>query len=77
MYQYCQWCPERNGIPFRTPPTHPFNSLKVLRLAIALGLTYTTIATIFRYVWGDGKNIETETDFIELLAYLNVDPEHV
>ena len=76
MYQYCQWYAERHSIAFQTPSIHPFNPLNALRLAIVLGSTYTIIDTIFRHIWENGGELETEKNLSEFLACLNVDPEH-
>ena len=35
-YRLCQFIAERNGIPLRFPPRHPFRSLEALRLLTAL-----------------------------------------
>jgi 2-hydroxychromene-2-carboxylate isomerase len=38
-YRSCTWWATRQGIPFRFPAAHPFNSLPYLCLAIAAGNT--------------------------------------
>ena len=54
-YRFAQWSAEREGIPFRFPPAHPFNPITALRLAIAAGATWPAIAAIFEHIWKDGR----------------------
>ena len=35
-YQFTHWHAEQLGVPFRTPPAHPFNPLPALRLAACI-----------------------------------------
>lgn len=72
-YRYCAWYAERLGVPFRTPPAHPFNPLKALRLAIALGCERAAIGTIFDYIWGEGGDVHSNSGFAELARRLDVD----
>jgi 2-hydroxychromene-2-carboxylate isomerase len=48
------------GVPFRMPPRHPFNPLKVLRLLIALGSTRAALETAFDFIWGEGRDPDAE-----------------
>jgi 2-hydroxychromene-2-carboxylate isomerase len=43
-------------MPFRAPPTHPFNPLNLLRLLCAKELTMADAAAAFRLVWGEGHD---------------------
>ena len=72
MYRYCHWFAQKNGIPFKTPPAHPFNPLKVLRLAIALNGNHKAVAGIFDHIWGDGNDIHTDLGFQTLASSLGV-----
>ncbi len=71
-YRYCHWYAERLGVRFRTPPAHPFNPLKALRLAIALDAEHAAIATIFDYIWGEGRDVHGEAGFAALAERLEV-----
>jgi 2-hydroxychromene-2-carboxylate isomerase len=53
-FRQAHWLAKRAGIPYRMPPNHPFNPLRALRLAIALGSEREPIANIFRAIWSDG-----------------------
>ncbi|MCY3830262.1 MAG: 2-hydroxychromene-2-carboxylate isomerase [Rhodospirillaceae bacterium] len=55
-YRFCQFTADRAGVPFRMPPAHPFNPLRVLRLSIALHGDLAAIDAIFRFVWGEGRD---------------------
>ena len=55
-YRYCHWLAQKKGVPFKTPPRHPFNPLALLRLTIALGAELNTIQTIYTHVWGTGHD---------------------
>ena len=72
-YRYCQWLARRLGVPFRTPPAHPFNPLKVLRLAIARDAQRDIVAGIFDYIWGRGGDVHGEAGFAELARELGID----
>ena len=75
-YRYCTWFGRRHGIPFRMPPSHPFNPLKPLRLAIALGSTPDAVAAIFDFIWAEGRDPSAPPEWQALAQRLGVaDPE--
>ena len=55
-YRHCHWLAGKRGIPFKTPPRHPFNPLAVLRLAVALEGAPTVVRAIFRHIWAEGRD---------------------
>ncbi len=55
-YRFCQFTADRAGLPFRMPPAHPFNPLRVLRLSIALDGDLAAIDAIFRFIWAEGRD---------------------
>lgn len=59
-YRICQFNADRWGLPFQMPPAHPFNPLRPLRLAIALDNDPAAIDTIFRFIWGEGRDPNTD-----------------
>ncbi len=54
-FRQAHWLAKRAGVPYRMPPTHPFNPLRALRLAIAAGSDRGSIEKIFRAIWVDGQ----------------------
>jgi 2-hydroxychromene-2-carboxylate isomerase len=72
-YRLCCWLAERWDIPFILPPSHPFNPLKALRLALALGENGAAIATIFHFIYGEGGDLEDAAAWQELTARLGLD----
>lgn len=44
------------GVPFRFPPSHPFNPLAMLRLLTALGGDEVAVTAAFRLVWSEGRD---------------------
>lgn len=54
MYRYVEWLGRRMGLALRVPPAHPFNPLRALRLAIALGSGRQVVETVFRCIWAEG-----------------------
>lgn len=62
-YRYCTWLARRMDVPFRMPAAHPFNPLRVLRLAIVLGSRVRAVDTIFRAIWQDGLLPDNEHDW--------------
>jgi len=72
-YRYCHWQAHKRGIPFKTPPRHPFNPLAVLRLSLALGSDIDAVRAIFRHIWGDGKDGQDPESLQPLAAALGID----
>lgn len=61
-YRFVQWKAERERVPLRFPPVHPFNSLAALRLCLAAGGGWDAVATIFDHVWRDGRAATTAAE---------------
>ena len=71
-YRYWVWWAARLNIPFKMPPSHPFNPLRALRLALVLGSDAEAIRAIFRFIWRDGENIEDDQSWRRLADALGV-----
>ncbi len=71
-YRHVQWLARRHGIAFRFPPAHPFNPLSALRLAVALGSRRDVIASIFRFIWREGRSLDDDAGWRDLTASLGV-----
>jgi len=71
-YRHVQWLAQHHGIPLRFPPSHPFNPIRALRLAVALGATVPVVQTIFRFIWRDGRALDTRADWQALATTLSV-----
>lgn len=69
-YRHVQWMAQHHGIPLRFPPAHPFNPIRVLRLAVALNGEVEKIRTIFRFIWRDGRTVDDPQEWQRLLAIL-------
>ena len=72
-YRQCQWRANRAGIPFRFPNVHPFNPLRALRLAIALGTEPAVIGAIFEFIFAEGRNVQDDDDWKLLVSRLELD----
>ncbi len=55
-YRYVVWSARHHGIPFKMPPAHPFNPLKVLRLCLGLDSSPEAVTTIFDFIWQHGRD---------------------
>ncbi len=55
-YRHCHWLAGKRGVPFKTPPRHPFNPLAVLRLAVVFEGEPGAVRAIFRHIWADGRD---------------------
>lgn len=55
-YRYCHWLAHKRGIPFKTPPRHPFNPIPLLRLAVTVADDLQAIKIIFHHIWGEGQD---------------------
>jgi 2-hydroxychromene-2-carboxylate isomerase len=75
-YRFVQWLAEHQGVPMKFPPVHPFNPIKALRLAIAVGNDVASVQTIFRHIWREGKSIDDAADWSELCLKIGIaDPD--
>lgn len=72
-YRHSQWRADRQGIPMRFPPTHPFNPLPALRLCIASGNDQQTVRTVFEHIWKDGIGIDSKKGWQALVERLGVE----
>lgn len=55
-YRIAQWQADRDGMPLRFPPAHPFNPVAALRLAIAAGSGWEAIEAVFDHLWREGRS---------------------
>lgn len=69
-FRHIRWLADRHGIPLVPPPAHPFNPLKLLRLAIALEADLVTVQHLFQFVWAEGHSSDDETAWQSLLEDL-------
>lgn len=65
-YRHALFRAEQLGIRFKMPPAHPFDSDKVLRLAIALRADIVTVLEMFRFIWREGNDPSTPEGFAAL-----------
>lgn len=71
-YRHVQWLAERSGVVLNAPAAHPFNPLRLLRLALVLDCDLAAVQRIFRYVWRDGRLPEEDEAFDALALELEV-----
>ena len=80
-FEHCAWLAHRHQIALRMPREHPFNPIKLLRLALACaeaGVVPTAaISRIFQYVWVDNHLPQDVEPFAALLAELGRTPEDI
>ncbi len=67
VYRFFKWHADRRGLPFTMPPSHPFNPLPALRLALATGPDLGTVRTIFHHIYGEGEQPDS-AEVISVLA---------
>lgn len=73
-YRHVQWLAHRAGLPLRMPAAHPFVSLPLLRLSLALDSTRAVVARLFEFVWVDGHIPQQAAPWAALCAEFGVDP---
>jgi 2-hydroxychromene-2-carboxylate isomerase len=71
-YSQVRWRARREGIVLTIPEAHPFNPLKLLRLAIHLGGGLPVVQHLFEFVWRDGHIPENERAWSALVQELGV-----
>jgi len=72
-YEQIVWLARRDAIGLKFPPRHPFNPIRALRLAVALGSDLDAIRTIFRFIWRDGGEFEGAEGWKALCRQLRVE----
>jgi 2-hydroxychromene-2-carboxylate isomerase len=72
-FRHIRWLADRDGIPLRLPPAHPFNPLRLLRLCIAAGCEPALAQRLFRFVWAEGHASDNPDDWQALIAEMNLD----
>ncbi|MBS0420691.1 MAG: 2-hydroxychromene-2-carboxylate isomerase [Proteobacteria bacterium] len=66
-YRFVIWRARQMGVPFKMPPTHPFNCLSAMRLVVAAGSHRRAVETAFDFVFGQGRDV-TDPAVLEDLA---------
>ena len=74
-YRHVMWLADSLEVPMFMPTNHPFNPLRLLRLALAcgdrVGNTNRYICdTIFKHVWASGADMDDLANFETLVAQL-------
>ena len=73
VYRFFRWQAERRGLPFLMPPSHPFNPLPALRLALAAGPDLRTVRAIFHHIYGEGNQPDAADAISAIAAQLGVE----
>lgn len=71
-YRFAYWSAARRGLAFKAPPAHPFNPIRLLRLAVAAGAPVDVVQELFRFVWRDGRSSDDAQAWHELTARLGM-----
>jgi 2-hydroxychromene-2-carboxylate isomerase len=69
-FRQVHWLAAHHGIALDTPAVHPFNSLQLLRLALACGPNRQVVETLFRHVWTGGADASDPQRLAALQAQL-------
>ena len=72
-FRHCAWRACRDNIPYKTPPKHPFNPLRALRLSIALGNSLVIIQKIFNCIWVNGYLPDDNDGWLNIKEVLNAE----
>ena len=72
VYRFFKWQANQRGMPFTMPPVHPFNPLPPLRLALLGGSSPEVVRRIFRFIYGEGRNLDDESSIAALGASLGI-----
>lgn len=71
-YRHVCWLARSLCVPFKMPEGHPFNPLKLLRLAIYGEMEWSLVARLFDFVWRDGFIPDNAVAFAVLLEELGM-----
>ncbi len=72
-YRHAHWLANKQGIPLKMPPAHPFNPIAVLRLSIALDNNVDAIEKIFRFIWREGRRPDDAEGWHDLTQALGLE----
>jgi 2-hydroxychromene-2-carboxylate isomerase len=76
VYRFFQWNADRLGIPFKMPPSHPYNPLSSLRLCIAAGSQIDHVRAIYDVIYGRGIQPDSPEGISAMAQELKImDPE--
>jgi len=70
-FRHIAWLTRRDNIPLTLPPGHPFNPLRMLRLAVLLD-DVTAVQRLFRFIWAEGCSSDDPAAWAALTAELGV-----
>jgi 2-hydroxychromene-2-carboxylate isomerase len=76
-YRFVVWRARQMGVPFKMPPSHPFNCLNAMRLLVAAGSTLKAVSTAFDFVFGQGRDVADPAVLAELAQALELPDAHV
>ena len=71
-YRFVVWRARQMGVPFKMPPTHPFNCLSAMRLVVAAGSSLKAVSTAFDFVFGQGRDVADPAVLAELAQALGL-----
>lgn len=71
-YRHVTWLAEHLGIPFKMPPSHPFNSLHAMRLLIGAQPAQENVTTAFDMIWKEGRDLQEPQEIAELGSRLGI-----
>ena len=71
-YRLCQFMADRDGVPMRFPPRHPFRSLEAQRLIAALDGEPGAVRAAFDFIWAGGRDPSDPAERDALCARLGV-----
>jgi len=71
-YRYIVWRARALGLPVCLPSSHPFNPLKLLRLAVVVDGQRDVVQKLFRFVWSEGKLSDDPRAWRELIDALGL-----
>lgn len=71
-YRYVVWRARALGLPVRLPSSHPFNPLKLLRLAVVVDGQREVVQKLFRFIWSEGKLADDADAWRELIDALGL-----
>jgi 2-hydroxychromene-2-carboxylate isomerase len=71
-YRFVVWRARQMGVPFKMPPTHPFNPLSAMRLVIAAGVDRRAVQTAFDFVFRDGRDVSDPVVLADLAQALGL-----
>jgi len=77
VYRFFKWQADQIEIPYKMPPSHPYNPLPSLRLCVTAGSKISDVQKIFNIIYGNGIQPDNEEGISAISQALGISPDEL